>query len=79
MVELDEKELEDFLGTLKRALEENVKKKVLRAKEKLIETVRGLLWDHPLRDRKISPETASILMRRAETVSYTHLTLPTKA
>jgi len=70
LVELDEKELEDFLGALKRALEENVKKKVLRAKERLRETVKGLLWDHPLRDRKISPETASILMRRAEKLSF---------
>ncbi len=65
LVELNERDLKDFLVALKRTLEENVKKKVLRAKEKITEMVKSLLWDYPLRERKISPETTFILMRRA--------------
>jgi len=60
------KDLENFLEELKRTLEENVKKKVQESKEKMREIIQNLLWDHPFKERKITPKTIPLLKRRAK-------------
>jgi len=68
--EVKAEDLENFLGELKRALEENVKKKVQESKEKIREIIQSLLWDHPFKERKLSKNTLPVLKRRAQKLPY---------
>jgi hypothetical protein len=68
--EINEKDLEAFLNYLKGILEENIKKKVQEAEERIEEIVRDLLWDFPREERKLNEETAPVLLRRVRGMSY---------
>jgi len=64
--EVEAKDLENFLEELKRTLEKNVKKKVQESKKKMREIIQSLLWDHPFKEREITPKTIPLLKRRAK-------------
>jgi len=64
------KDLENFLEELRKVLEENVKKKVQEAEERMEEIVRDLLWDFPFEERKLSKKTLPVLRRRIQKLSY---------
>ncbi|RUM44149.1 MAG: hypothetical protein DSY35_02550 [Desulfurobacterium sp.] len=68
--EVNIKELEDFLLELKEILEENVKKKVKEAKERVEEIVYALLWDYPFQERKLNENTLAVLKRRIKELPY---------
>ena len=63
--ELSEKDLEEFLRELKRDLKGRIKRKVEESRERVEETIRALLWDFPFKERRISPESIPVLLRRA--------------
>ncbi len=63
--ELSEKDLEEFIRELKRDLEGRIKRKVEESRERVEETIRALLWDFPFKERRISPESIPVLLRRA--------------
>ncbi len=64
------KDLNEFLRELKEVLEENIKKKVHEAEKEIGKIIRSLLWDHPFKHRKLDVNTAPILQRRAQALSY---------
>jgi len=67
---MEAKNFENFLEELREILQENVKRKVQEAEERIEEIVRDLLWDFPFEDRKLSKKTLPVLRRRIQKLSY---------
>lgn len=59
-------DVETFVGVLNNELEIEIKKKKYELRGRVKSIVSDLLWDAPASERRISPATASVLLRRAE-------------